>query len=84
MSDLTEWYQTRNRLLQASRMSKKVCREASQLYGSQKSVPKFSKPLELRVVVLSGAIPSGLRLRRPERCCETVAITGHLVVRAAI
>lgn len=46
-------------------------REASQLYRSQESLPKFSKPLELRVVVLSGALPSGLQ--RPE-------ITGHLVV----
>lgn len=40
--------------------------EASQMYGSQKSVAKFAKPLEIRVVVLSGAIPSGLQLHRSE------------------
>lgn len=40
--------------------------EASQMYRSQKSVAKFAKPLEIRVVVLSGAIPSGLQLHRSE------------------
>lgn len=50
VSDLTQWYQTGNRLLRASRMSKKVyvrhpnCTEARN---------KFYKLLKLRVVVLS-------------------------------
>lgn len=59
MSDLTQWYQTRNRLLRASRMSKKVYVRHP---NCTKARNKFYKPLKLRVVVLSWM----MLLREPE------------------
>lgn len=62
VSDLTEWYQTRNRLLKAFRLLSKVC--ARQLSMSQESEQNFWKLLELKVLVSSCAFPSpSLRCR---------------------
>lgn len=66
VSDLTEWYQTRNRLLKVSRMSKKVCVRHPNCTQARNQWSFFFKPLELRVVVLSCTIPSGLLLPTPE------------------
>lgn len=66
VSDLTEWYQTRNRHLKASRMSKKVCVRHPNCAKARNQCRSFIKPLELRVLVLLAAILSGLRLHRSE------------------
>lgn len=55
VSDLTEWYQTRNRLLKAFRLLGKV--SARQLCVSQESVQNFLKLLELNILVFLRAFP---------------------------
>lgn len=55
VSDLTEWYQTRNRLLKAFRLLRKV--SARQLCVSQESVQNFLKLLELNILVFLRAFP---------------------------
>lgn len=66
VSDLTEWYQTRNRLLKAFRLLRKVC--ARQLSVSQESVQNFLKLLELKILVFSCAFPP-----QPLRCRVEIA-----------
>lgn len=55
VSDLTEWYQTRNRLLKAFRLLRKV--SARQPCVSQESVQNFLKLLELNILVFLRAFP---------------------------
>lgn len=75
VSDLTEWYQTRNRLLKAFRLLRKVC--ARQLSVSQESARNFLKLLEFNVLVCSCAFAS-----QPLTC--RVEIAKHACMRLVL